>query len=102
MNIPHPDDMTRIATVRESIDEWRYNCGAPADRAWILSDRDTWERNPRYDGPPVPHPEDGDESPNYQRGYTTAAAEARRLAEFTGRPFTVAPVADRPFWFVVR
>lgn len=27
-------------------------------RAWILSDRDCWYRNPFYVGPPVPHPED--------------------------------------------
>ena len=101
MNIPHPDDTTRIATVREAIDEWRYNCGAPADRPWILSDRDTWERNPRYDGPPVPHPEDSDGGPNYQRGYATAAAEARRLAEFNRRDYVVAPT-DRHLWFVVR
>lgn len=27
-------------------------------RAWILSDRDVWYRNPFYRGEPVPHPED--------------------------------------------
>ncbi len=26
--------------------------------AWILSDRDVWYRNPFYQGPAVPHPED--------------------------------------------
>lgn len=34
------------------------------ERAWILTPFDTWERNPSYAGPPVPHPEanieDGD------------------------------------------
>lgn len=28
------------------------------ERAWILSDRDVWYRNPFYQGPPVPPPED--------------------------------------------
>lgn len=29
------------------------------DQAWILSDFDTWERNPHYNGPPNPrHPEE--------------------------------------------
>jgi hypothetical protein len=28
------------------------------DRAWICTFFDTWERNPYYAGPPVPHPED--------------------------------------------
>lgn len=27
-------------------------------KPWILSPFDTWERNPYYNGPPVPHPED--------------------------------------------
>lgn len=102
MNIPHPDDLTRIATVREAIDEWRYNCGAPADQAWILSDRDTWERNPRYDGPPVPHPEDMEPSPWYERGFATAAARAKAKAAAHGTEYTVAPVEGFPRWFVIR
>lgn len=28
------------------------------DLCWILSDRDVWYRNPYYDGPDEPHPED--------------------------------------------
>ena len=28
------------------------------DRAWVLTDRDVWHRNPFYQGPPVGHPED--------------------------------------------
>lgn len=27
------------------------------DRAWVLTDRDTWVANPHYVGAPVPHPE---------------------------------------------
>jgi hypothetical protein len=27
------------------------------ERAWILTDRDVWMRNPYYRGPAVPHPE---------------------------------------------
>jgi hypothetical protein len=29
-------------------------------QAWILTDFDVWERNPFYEGPPQPHPEDDD------------------------------------------
>lgn len=29
-----------------------------SNKAWILSNYDTWERNPYYVGEPVPHPED--------------------------------------------
>ena len=32
-----------------------------SDEAWILTDRDVWHKNPFYDGPPVPHPEDDPE-----------------------------------------
>lgn len=99
----HPDDMTRIATIREAIDEWRYNCGAPADRAWILSDRDTHERNPRYDGPPVPHPEDAaaEMAPLYFRGFAAARAEAKASAVRTGITHRTRPVANYPGWFEV-
>ena len=31
---------------------------APADQAWVLSDRDVWYKNPAYRGPAQPHPED--------------------------------------------
>ena len=31
------------------------------DTAWILSPYDTWERNPFYSGPAVPHPDDWDQ-----------------------------------------
>lgn len=30
------------------------------DQAWILSPFDSWEPNPFYRGPPVPHPEEYD------------------------------------------
>lgn len=51
--------------IHEAIEEQRQIFGAEnPDKAWILSDWDTWERNPFYSGPPQRHPEDdyGDES----------------------------------------
>lgn len=33
-----------------------YNRG-DTERAWLLSDRDVWYRNPYYLGSPQPHPE---------------------------------------------
>ncbi len=54
----------RCATIPEAIREWAHNVGAEyPDRAWLNSNYDTWEKNPFYSGPPVPHPEadeDGD------------------------------------------
>lgn len=31
---------------------------ANPDRAWILTDRDVWHKNPYYTGPAVKHPEE--------------------------------------------
>ena len=31
------------------------------DLAWILTPRDVWYKNPYYEGPEVPHPEDYDQ-----------------------------------------
>jgi hypothetical protein len=53
----HEED--RLATPTEACREYARNVGAEQpDRAWILTDYDTWERNPFYHGPPAPHPED--------------------------------------------
>ena len=55
----------RLATPSEACKEYARNYGSDRpERAWILTDFDTWERNPFYSGPKVPHPEDdyyGDE-----------------------------------------
>lgn len=34
------------------------------DRAWINTPLDSWEPNPHYKGPPVPHPESDPEEEN--------------------------------------
>lgn len=45
--------------IQEAIEEQRWLWGAEKpDQQWILSDWDTWERNPHYSGPEQPHPED--------------------------------------------
>ena len=40
------------------LDRVKAEGGVNPNRPWILSQYDTWERNPYYQGPPVPHPED--------------------------------------------
>lgn len=52
-------EMDRCATEAEADAEYVFNVGADyPERAWILSNRDVWYRNPAYVGPAVPHPED--------------------------------------------
>jgi hypothetical protein len=48
-----------LATDTEACREYARNVGAERpERPWILTDYDTWERNPFYSGPPARHPED--------------------------------------------
>ena len=50
---------SRLASDSEANREYARNAGAEdPTRAWILTPWDSWERNPSYHGPDVPHPED--------------------------------------------
>ena len=57
-----------LATEASAAREYARNVGSEnPDRPWILTNYDTWERNPFYSGPPARHPEDDhydDESPH--------------------------------------
>lgn len=53
------EEYSEIATPREACREYARSVGAERpDAAWILTDWDSWEPNPFYRGPAVPHPED--------------------------------------------
>lgn len=55
---PDFNDYYPVNRIQEAVREWTYIVGAHyPDRPWILSDYDTWEQNPFYQGPPVQHPE---------------------------------------------
>jgi len=57
-----------VATVPDAIREFAWAVGYEKDnigQAWLLSDYDTWTRNPHYRGPPVSHPEDEDRFLDY-------------------------------------
>lgn len=50
----HPSTMTELVR-----DQMRFEGAQVPEQAWILSDLDTWERNPHYNGPAnPPHPEE--------------------------------------------
>ena len=49
----------RLATPSEAYREMVRNMGEDRQQdEWLLTDFDTWERNPHYTGPRGPHPED--------------------------------------------
>ena len=46
---------------QEAVRQWAWVYGSEHQgQCWILSDYDTWERNPFYTGPEEPHPDDYD------------------------------------------
>jgi len=48
-----------VATPSEAMKEYAFNFGMDnRERAWICTPFDTWERNPFYNGPAMPHPEE--------------------------------------------
>ena len=58
MWIQYQDDEP-LATPDDAIREFAANVGRDrAEQAWLLTDYDTWVRNPFYCGPAVRHPED--------------------------------------------
>ena len=52
------ESMTAGEFTSHQIDRMRWIEGEQhKDRAWLLTDYDSWVSNPYYDGPPVRHPE---------------------------------------------
>jgi len=53
------ESLTPEQRTREEVRAYVHLAGAEdPEAAWILSPYDTWEQNPHYTGPPVPHPDD--------------------------------------------
>ena len=48
-----------MSFMQEAVAQWVWAYGSERpDQAWILSDYDTWHKNPFYTGPETRHPED--------------------------------------------
>jgi hypothetical protein len=77
----YDDEFDHLATPAEAVREWARNFGHDhPDQAWLLSDRDTWERNPFYQGPPVEHP--GRFGPGFRTPSWTSLTKSFRAAFF--------------------
>lgn len=58
------EDCAPISTA-DAVREWASVVGAERpDTQWLLSDYDTWERNPHYAGPAQRHPESYQDEPS--------------------------------------
>lgn len=70
--------------------------GERPDRQWILSDFDTWERNPYYHGPEQQHPEDDHSEAEWQENQAWLATMAA-TASATGNTALAFADDDCPF-----
>jgi hypothetical protein len=55
----------RPATVSEAVSEYAWTAGGEPhliERQWLLTDYDTWIRNPHYTGPDQGHPDDAEQA----------------------------------------
>jgi hypothetical protein len=79
-----------LATMHEAVREWAYNVGGQFPlRQWLLSDYDTWERNPGYIGPDLGHPEYDTPLGTVFATLAEAKREAISMAKHLGRPLRV-------------
>jgi hypothetical protein len=70
------DKLSPKATPQEACREFANNVGETnPEAAWILTNYDTWEKNPHYIGPPVPHPEEDFDAYLDSEEYTPPNAE---------------------------
>tara|TARA_R110000787_G_scaffold7296_6_gene25048 strand:+ start:8460 stop:8771 length:312 start_codon:yes stop_codon:yes gene_type:complete len=55
----HEESLSRGEYLNAAVRQYAGAYGAErTESAWILSPFDTWEKNPHYNGPAQPHPED--------------------------------------------
>jgi len=85
-----------MSFMQEAVRQWAWNVGSdrPTEQ-WLLSDYDTWERNPHYVGPDLGHPEFDEPDCSVFLTFNEASAQAKRLAMFRGTSFTVENYKDR-------
>lgn len=70
-----------MSFIQEAVAQWVWAYGAERpEQCWILSDYDTWHRNPHYNGPDQQHPEDyGFDEDVPEDGMTDVEADADAL-----------------------
>ncbi len=68
-----------MSYIEEAVREWKFAVGRECpNECWLLSDYDTWERNPFYQGHEQPHPE-YDHEYDEEDGMTDVEADADTL-----------------------
>jgi len=85
-------------TTQELVREWASQYGsAHTDQQWLLSDWDTWERNPHYVGPEQRHPEDYVLDIEREEDYEPLSVDVHREREYTWPDYVAGDSLDIPF-----
>ena len=82
--------------MQEAVRGWAYSVGINRqDQQWLLSDYDSWERNPHYVGPEQGHPEFDMPVCVVYLTFKEAAAAAKQIAMNTGTDVPLVNYKDR-------
>jgi hypothetical protein len=90
------------ATMSEAVQQWAYVIGINRQYTqWLLSDYDSWERNPHYVGPDQGHPETGDPLCAVFGTFKEADRAAKYYAPALAKPLRVEHYKDTCWvvWF---
>jgi hypothetical protein len=91
----YTDSLTDAQWRTEAVGQYAAVYGAERrDAAWILSPFDTWERNPSYNGPAQPHPEDDADAIPYFLSFREVMDYADDAARREGRAVKVRRFGD--------
>jgi len=72
-----------MSFMQEAVRQWSCDIGSdrPTEQ-WLLSDYDTWERNPHYIGPDQGHPEFDEPACSVFLTFKEASTQAKCLAKY--------------------
>lgn len=91
-----------LATRSDAVREYAFNVGHDRPlQQWILSDYDTWERNPFYIGPDMGHPDDEVPRGFVYETFLEASENAKFFAKDQGSPIRLEHYKGRcwAIWF---
>lgn len=92
------DEYDHAPTTQELVREWASQYGsAHTDQQWLLSDWDTWERNPHYVGPEQAHPEDYVPVIDHEEDYEPLSVDVHREQPYTWPDYVAGDSLDIPF-----
>ena len=85
-----------MSFMQQAVREWAWNVGdTVVTRQWILSDYDTWERNPHYVGPDLGYPDEEGVAGEVFLSFKSASDFAKNYAQTYGGVVKVSNYKNR-------